>query len=535
MAKRANIFFVFVGVLLISISGTCRLYAQSPTLPDIKRNLPLEEKLKIIDGTKKIGLLECYVDDTLVLDKIAGKSFVRELEILGRYAVAETGLERLPMLPAINSLKLIGISPASVHHILSKIKKDSLRSLSILNCSLESVDPVVASFRNLAKLDLSINNLVSWPIAINQLEKITELYLSSNKLIEFRPANLKLKRLSVSRNQISPASLILVALPQLEKIDLSENKIGQLPGNFGELYPRLQDLDVSNNMLQNLPASLSKCTGLHFLRLYKNAIRDFPPVIAQLKQLWVLDLGYNALDSIPASIYELKKLQHLNISGNFLTALPGDLDKLPSLQELNTEGNFFRETPHVILSIIAENKKLPNGKAGEISSFPKIKLTQNILPSDTMSYKLLQHPSFNAATSTLEIKDHFPGDFRFFGHAGIISITGIKDSLWPPVLLCFSSADEIEIRNSVIDITLLYPWLATQTNLKKLKLVNCNIRSFPENLLFPNSLNEIDLSNNPITVLPESFCKLQQLRDVYLYNNLVKTIPECLIGKLHVN
>lgn len=505
-------------------------------LPDIGLNAPLPEKLKIIDENSRFGKIECYADDSILLDRIARKAvWVHDLEISKRFHGTESGLEKLKKLPRISSLGLYSISFSVIHHVLVNVPEDSLHSLRLSHCSLDSIDSYIAVFRNLVSLNLFTNNLLKWPAVIDKLPALTELDLSGNNLVECRPVNPHLKKLYIQNNHLVSGSIKLINAAELEEIDFSENSIEVLPGDIGKHCPRLKSINVNNNRLEDFPLSLTHCDALHSIAAHKNNISVFPGVLLQLKTLWNLDAGYNRLGSLPQSICRLKQLQRLDISGNFLETLPDSLYFLPALRELHTEGNLFIKTPGVILRIIDENKNMKLKEGEEVSAFPRILLTQNLIFSDKSSYRPLQSPYYNPDSLTLEIQDHFPQDFRFFGYTKKIIFSGIKDSLWPAaVIQCYSMPEEIIIRNCVADTSALSGYISVQTRLQEIAIQNCGIGSFSANIKWPGTLTGIDLGNNFLEALPMDFCKLPDLKYVDIHNNRLKVIPDCLIGKLRL-
>lgn len=61
------------------------------------------------------------------------------------------------------------------------------------------------------------------------------------------------------------------SLTQIVKLDLSKNKLKELPDNFGDLT-RLKHLDLYRNQLQHLPLSFSKLKSLKWLDLKDNPL-----------------------------------------------------------------------------------------------------------------------------------------------------------------------------------------------------------------------------------------------------------------------
>ena len=74
-------------------------------------------------------------------------------------------------------------------------------------------------------------------------------------------------------------------------------------------------------VLQTLPESLSLLTSLHHLDLSKNRLQQLPPSLTpSLSHLTLLDISGNHLDAAPA-LDSLKQLQHLSLGLNYLKSM----------------------------------------------------------------------------------------------------------------------------------------------------------------------------------------------------------------------
>ncbi|RLN91539.1 hypothetical protein BBJ28_00015798 [Nothophytophthora sp. Chile5] len=99
-----------------------------------------------------------------------------------------------------------------------------------------------------------------------------------------------------------------------------------------ERVPQLQRLDLSNNALRALPASTFSLQELTQLDASHNQLTALPDAVAQLQALERLDLRANALQSLPvAALAALPRLQELQIARNpvLLAALETQELRLP--------------------------------------------------------------------------------------------------------------------------------------------------------------------------------------------------------------
>jgi Leucine-rich repeat (LRR) protein len=176
----------------------------------------------------------------------------------------------------------------------------------------------------LASLDLQYNNLSNLPSTIASCSSLTYLDVSNNNLASL-PSLKALKSLVVLRagnNQLgSVPDLPLVFDPEakhaLTKLDLSFNKITEIPEGFGEGRPRclskyllpgllqLSHLEISDNKIRAAPHSLGQLKSLLCLNLSKNEIEFIPPFNTSLPCLKEVYLGFNRLSQFPAFLVRL--------------------------------------------------------------------------------------------------------------------------------------------------------------------------------------------------------------------------------------
>jgi Leucine-rich repeat (LRR) protein len=107
------------------------------------------------------------------------------------------------------------------------------------------------------------------------LEKVTEINLEQNQLTDFpliRPGN-TLKTLMLGNNRISVLNEDHFShLSELTILILRENKLSTLPESIVKLS-KLERFDLSNNDLSNLPYVMGRMDTLHSLLIEGNPLR----------------------------------------------------------------------------------------------------------------------------------------------------------------------------------------------------------------------------------------------------------------------
>ncbi|KAM6925336.1 leucine-rich repeat-containing protein 47 [Xenentodon cancila] len=184
---------------------------------------------------------------------------------------------------AIYSLRLLNYLEVSQCPSLTEIHEDirhltNLQSLILCRNKLGSFPDVINSLKALKVLDLSVNNLKVLPEGLSQLKELNTLNVSCNSL-EVLPAGLsqctKLATINVSKNRITafPADLFSERLDLLSSLVASDNLIEELSEEVHKL-PALKVLDLSNNKLNEMPYHLSDCHKLKEIHFKGNKLSD---------------------------------------------------------------------------------------------------------------------------------------------------------------------------------------------------------------------------------------------------------------------
>lgn len=102
----------------------------------------------------------------------------------------------------------------------------------------------------------------------------------------------------------------------LTNLDLSDNKIGQLPRTFCCKMNNLRVLNLSNNLIETLPIEIKFFCRLVDLNVSNNRLRMLPSTFSDLRSLRCLNVANNNLSQLPAFRREDIRLQQLDVSHN---------------------------------------------------------------------------------------------------------------------------------------------------------------------------------------------------------------------------
>ncbi|CAN1147228.1 Plant intracellular Ras-group-related LRR protein 6 [Linum perenne] len=241
------------------------------------------------------------------------------------------------------------------------------------------MDRVLKAARASGSLNLSNRSLRDVP---------DEVYTSLNALGEGEKwwESVELQKLILAHNSIETLKEDLRNLSQLTVLNVSNNKLHELPSAIGEL-PMLKSLDVSFNLITKIPdeigsatslvkldcssnklsellASLGRCVDLADLKAAKNCINSLPDELANCSKLTKLDVEINIgvcrsselkiltnnqgnkLNILSGNLVaSWAKLTELNAAKNMLSGLPDNLGNLSKLIRLDLHQNKIASIP----------------------------------------------------------------------------------------------------------------------------------------------------------------------------------------------
>ncbi|XP_014487524.1 PREDICTED: leucine-rich repeat and immunoglobulin-like domain-containing nogo receptor-interacting protein 3 [Dinoponera quadriceps] len=276
------------------------------------------------------------------------------------------------------------------------------------------------------------------------------------------------------------------ATAHLERLDLGDNRLAELPSDVFHPLHQLQYLNLTGNRLVALPRLLFHgLDRLQEIRLAANRLSVLPyQAFAPARELARLDLGGNLLVSLPDHSFRLnERLQELRLAGNRLTKLPSRLfSGLARLRVLDLAAN--------------EIDALPRGLFNELSALEHLDLRSNPIAR-------LSDVAFQGLA-----------DLRWLGlsHLPIVSLP--KD-LWRPVsrlrTLLLSGTKLENLRNEN---------LGGLGQLETLEMRDSPLREIGQLTLNETpSLRRLDLRNNDLTFLPANVAHLSLLDELQLQGN----------------
>ncbi|XP_068013588.1 transforming growth factor beta activator LRRC32-like [Melanerpes formicivorus] len=291
----------------------------------------------------------------------------------------------------------------------------------------------------LEHLDLCFNQLEAVSAtALAQLPRLRWLLAGRNRLDRNYIANgralhllrnIEVLDLSVNSLESHMAGWYISNLTRLRVLDLSGNKVTQLPAGIFRSTPRLRELDLSNNYLMeieegafealeelevvNLALNSLHCvsgfslTQLRVLNLSHNALELFVwEEGAESYLLQVLDLSHNRLLYFPA-LPKAQQLTHLNLSNNLIASLLPGSSHPGEFALLYEEMAKFNSSRHTVAGLTqVADLDLSNNRL-ELFPFPFFH-SLGSLHSLSLARNCLQDVARESLTDGMEPRDHSP-------------------------------------------------------------------------------------------------------------------------------
>jgi hypothetical protein len=156
--------------------------------------------------------------------------------------------------------------------------------------------------------------LKAWEAAI---ESASELRTASRSLPEALKEPLRYRRLRLQGQRLDKLDPRTRELSNLDLLDLSRNRLTQLPDL--RCLTRLVTLDLTGNRFKALPDWLASLSTLRILRAAENQLTTITRLPPHLEELY---LGYNRIRRLPSEIAAMTRLRVVDLSGN-----PGFLNR----------------------------------------------------------------------------------------------------------------------------------------------------------------------------------------------------------------
>lgn len=284
---------------------------------DLERNF-IRKIPESISKLKNLTILNLQCNALVKLPK-----GFRELKNLQLLDISSNKFVNYPeVINYCTNLLQIDISYNKIHEIPDSINK--LTKLAKLNLSNNRINRIgnLSSLINLRTLNLRYNRITSLESKASNLQN---LFLTNNRLCQFQDNLSKLRTLEIQENPITHLSYNGDFLEFMTSLSLNKAKLSSLPADLLKKLPNLEKLEINDNNLTQLPSEFCQMTRLVYLSVAKNKLESFPEEIFLLRSLKILDAHSNNLRRLPVGLKNIE-LTKLNVSSNLLTSIVQDLN-----------------------------------------------------------------------------------------------------------------------------------------------------------------------------------------------------------------
>ena len=273
----------------------------------------------------------------------------------------------------------------------------------------------IGSVKTLKRLDLSYNNLQTYPRLLCDLPLLEQLNLEGNSLHEL-PSDIDryqyLNEIILDFNQFKKIPKFLAKCKRLTRLHMANNQLTET--KHLEHFKRLKCLILNCNEISQFDDNFKLFDKLEVLDLSHNRVESISPntVKSSLNNLKHLDLSYCKLQSIPCELFMLNHLEMLNLSNNQLIQLPRmPLNYYRTIQIFSIDlssNQLFRCYEYLLT--IAQNINLSSNKIKTISSKIIEKYTLEDLETKNLildSNPLIDPPAELCSYGLRMIKEYF--------------------------------------------------------------------------------------------------------------------------------
>ncbi|XP_051557049.1 PH domain leucine-rich repeat-containing protein phosphatase 1-like [Myxocyprinus asiaticus] len=390
----------------------------------------------------------------------------------------------------------------------------SISTLTEVNLScnhLTSIHPDVANMTNLQTLVLDGNLLSCLPAELGCLQRLAYLGLSFNEFTQV-PAVLEclpaVERLCMAGNKLTVLTLQTLRLLTVKHVDLRLNQISSVVPDEPEFLRHVTQLDVRDNRLSELDASVFP--RLEVLHCQRNAITRLCLRGCMLKALYTANNELQELEVNPVA----SNLTYMDISRNYMKALPDWLSDSRKLEVLDVSHNHITELPAWLLCSVSLRKVLAGHN--QLKRLPERVERPLVEVLDVQHNQLIELPC-NLFLKSESLR--------------CLNASANKLENLPPSSLSEESnsiLQELYVTNNHLTDKCV-PQLTGHTHLRILHMAYNHLQTFPASKMAKlEELEEVDLSGNRLKAVPTTILNCRRMHTLVAHSNCIEVFPEVM-------
>ncbi|XP_069739337.1 leucine-rich repeat serine/threonine-protein kinase 2 isoform X1 [Phaenicophaeus curvirostris] len=347
--------------------------------------------------------------------------------------------------------------------------------------------PADESPKSISKFSPHIRPSDSLSSLISEKEYIKSLDLSSNELENI--------------DALSQNSCLTSHLEHLEKLELHQNVLTNIPEQLCENLKCLTYLDLHSNRFTSFPTCLLKMNCIANLDISRNDIGPSFALDPYLRCLTLkqLNLSYNQLVCIPEFLTDVaENLEQLLLEGNKISCLCSAIC-LKELKILNISKNN--------ISFLADNVFMGCTKLEQFNARMNALEIIPDLSSSITSLKLSQNCFINVPEAILLLP-----------HLRSVDLSQNKITSLPgPMHWKSLNLRELLFNHNQIEVLDLSEKACAWSRLEKLHLSHNRLKEIPPQIGFLENLTSLDVSHNPnLRFFPDEMGRLSKIWDLPL-------------------
>uniref|UniRef100_A0A8C1UXW1 protein-serine/threonine phosphatase n=1 Tax=Cyprinus carpio TaxID=7962 RepID=A0A8C1UXW1_CYPCA len=419
------------------------------------------------------------------------------------------------------------------HRQAAKMVSQRISSVDLSCCSLEKLPPNLLYSQDLTHLNLK-HNFLPADQTLLQLQRFS-----------------RLRSLNLSHNQLGSFPLPICSISSLTEVNLSCNLLTSVHPDVGNMS-HLQTLVLDGNLLAALPVELGRLQRLVYLGLSFNEFTQVPSVLEQLPAVERLCMAGNKVCVLTLQAFRLLTLKHIDLRrlqdfSSHVLLLSAVTKHIPAFTLIHSEDALMqnkkhrRVTDHATLIYLAVSRNSAVcASCVHLCVCDVLRLLCSVsLRKILASHNQLKRLPERVERPVLEVLDlqhnhltELPCNL-FLKSESLRCLNASANKLenLPASSLSEESSSvlqELYLTNNHLTDRCV-PQLTGHTHLRILHMAYNHLQTFPASKMAKlEELEELDLSGNRLKAVPTTILNCRRMHTLAAHSNCIEVFPEVL-------